>query len=113
MEHHANLVPWQVLAKRKGAVLDYIKLDKQARHLDMADFEAKLEKNPKIVAVTEVSNVLGTINDVKAITKKAHKKGAVVLVDGAQSAPHMKVDVADIDCDFFAFRATRCSPRPA
>lgn len=103
MEHHANLVPWQVLAKRNGAILDYIKLDKQARHLDMADFEEKLGKNPKIVAVTEVSNVLGTINDVKTITRKAHKKGAVVLIDGAQSAPHMKVDVSDIDCDFFAF----------
>ncbi len=102
MEHHANLVPWQVLAKRNGAVLDYIKLDRPARHLDMADFEEKLERSPKIVAVTEVSNVLGTINDVKTITKKAHKAGAVVLIDGAQSAPHMKVSVADIGCDFFA-----------
>jgi len=102
MEHHANLVPWQVLARRNGAVLDYIKLDRQARHIDMADFEAKLENNPKILAVTEVSNVLGTINDVKAMARKAHKKGAMVLVDGAQSAPHMKVDVSDIDCDFFA-----------
>lgn len=102
MEHHANLVPWQVLARRNGAVLDYIKLDRQARHIDMADFEAKLENNPKILAVTEVSNVLGTINDVKAMARKAHKKGAMVLVDGAQSAPHMKVDVSDVDCDFFA-----------
>lgn len=103
MEHHANLVPWQALAKRNGAILDYIKLDRQARHLDMADFEQKLEKSPKIVAVTEISNVLGTINDIKTITKKAHRKGAVVLIDGAQSAPHMKVDVSGIDCDFFAF----------
>jgi cysteine desulfurase/selenocysteine lyase len=102
MEHHANLVPWQVLAKKKGAVLDYIKLDKEARHLDMANFEAKLAKSPKIVAVTEVSNVLGTVNNVKAITRKAHKAGAMVLIDGAQSAPHMKVDMAEIDCDFFA-----------
>ena len=102
MEHHANLVPWQVLARRNGAVLDYIKMDGRARHLDMADFEAKLEKNPKIVAITEVSNVLGTINDVRAMTKKAHKNGALVLIDGAQSAPHMKVDVSDIGCDFFA-----------
>ncbi len=102
MEHHANLVPWQVLARRKGAVLDYIGMDSPVRHLDMADFEAKLEKGPKIVAVTEVSNVLGTINDVKALAKKAHKAGALVLVDGAQSAPHMKVDVSDIGCDFFA-----------
>jgi cysteine desulfurase/selenocysteine lyase len=102
MEHHANLVPWQVLAKRNGAILDYIKMDKQARHLDMDSFEEKLEMGPKIVAVTEVSNVLGTINDVKTMAKKAHRKGAVVLVDGAQSAPHMKVNVSDIDCDFFA-----------
>jgi cysteine desulfurase/selenocysteine lyase len=101
MEHHANLVPWQVLAKKKGAILDYVKLDRSARHIDMADLEAKLEKKPKIVAITEVSNVLGTVNDVRAIAKKAHRAGAVVLVDGAQSAPHMKVDVSDIDCDFF------------
>ena len=102
MEHHANLVPWQVLAKKKSAVLDYIKMDKHARQLNTADFEEKLEKHPKILAITEVSNVLGTINDVKSMAKKAHKAGAVVLVDGAQSAPHMKVSMAELDCDFFA-----------
>lgn len=102
MEHHSNIVPWMLLAKRKGAILDYIKLDKDNSKLDMASLDKMLEKKPKIVAITHVSNVLGTINDVKEITKRAHKKGAFVLVDGAQSVPHMKVDVRDIDCDFFA-----------
>jgi len=103
MEHHSNLVPWQLLAKRNGAILDYVKLDKSRNHLDIGSLEEQLEKDPKIVAVTQVSNVLGTINDVKSISKKAHKHGAKVLVDGAQSAPHMPIDVKSIDCDFFAF----------
>ncbi|MEM3281784.1 MAG: cysteine desulfurase [Candidatus Micrarchaeaceae archaeon] len=105
MEHHSNLVPWQLLAKRKGAHLDYIKLDPSNSFLDMESFKEELEKDPKIVAVTHVSNVLGTINDVRRIAKEAHKHGAVVVVDGAQSAPHMKVDVKAIDCDFFALSA--------
>ncbi|MGC8687091.1 MAG: aminotransferase class V-fold PLP-dependent enzyme [Candidatus Micrarchaeia archaeon] len=103
MEHHSNLVPWQLLAKRNGAILDYVKLDKSRNHLDIGSLEEQLEKDPKIVAVTQVSNVLGTINDVKSISKKAHKHGAKVLVDGAQSAPHMPINVKSIDCDFFAF----------
>ena len=102
MEHHSNIVPWMVLAKRKGAILEYVKMDKEVRHLDMGDLKEKLEKGPKIVAVTHVSNVLGTIKDVKEITRTAHKAGAIVLVDGAQSAPHMEVDVQKIGCDFFA-----------
>jgi cysteine desulfurase/selenocysteine lyase len=102
MEHHSNIVPWQELARKKGAVLDYIKMDGDVKHIDMADLEKKLEKEPKLVAVTHVSNVIGTISDVKQITKKAHERGAVVLVDGAQSAPHMRVDVKNIGCDFFA-----------
>jgi cysteine desulfurase/selenocysteine lyase len=105
MEHHSNMVPWMVLAKKKGAFLDYIQLDKSNSKLDMKNFEKMLESRPKIVAVTHVSNVLGTINDVKEIIKKAHKKGAKVLIDGAQSVPHMKVDVKDMDADFFAFSA--------
>ncbi|MEM3253029.1 MAG: cysteine desulfurase [Candidatus Micrarchaeaceae archaeon] len=105
MEHHSNLVPWQLLAKRKGAHLDYIKLDKSNSFIDMESLKEELEKNPKIVAITHVSNVLGTINDVKRITSEAHKVGAIVLVDGAQSAPHMKVDVKSIGCDFFALSA--------
>ncbi len=102
MEHHSNLVPWILLAKRKKAVLDYIKVNNEGM-LDAESVEAGLEKGPRMVAITHASNVLGTINDVKSISKKAHKEGAVVLVDGAQSAPHMPVDVSDIDCDFFAF----------
>ncbi len=102
MEHHSNIVPWQLLAKRKGAILDYIRL-KGAAHLDMEDLKRKLELEPKMVAVTHVSNVLGTINDVKEVTRLAHKAGAAVLVDAAQSVPHMPVDVKDIGCDFMAF----------
>lgn len=105
MEHHSNMVPWMMLAKRKGAVLDFVKLDGSKTKLDVKSLDEHLEKDPKIVAVTQVSNVLGTINDVKSIARKAHEHGAVVLVDGAQSAPHMKVDVQDIDCDFFALSA--------
>ena len=103
MEHHSNIVPWQLLSRRKGLKLDYVRLDRTKTVLDTADFRAKLEKRPSLVAVTHVSNVLGTINDVKDITRLAHRKGAAVLVDGAQSAPHMKVDVKDIGCDFFVF----------
>jgi cysteine desulfurase / selenocysteine lyase len=105
MEHHSNMVPWMLLAKRKGAVLDYVGLEKNSFKLDMNSLNKMLDKKPKIVAITHASNVLGTINDVKEITKRAHKKGAKVLIDGAQSTPHMKVDVKDIDCDFFAFSA--------
>ncbi|MGC8710414.1 MAG: cysteine desulfurase [Candidatus Micrarchaeia archaeon] len=102
MEHHSNIVPWQVLAKAKGAKLDYVKLTSDKSALDYSSLEENLEKSPKLVAITHVSNVLGTINDVKKITRLAHKSGAIVLIDGAQSAPHMKVDVASIGCDFFA-----------
>lgn len=105
MEHHSNMVPWMLLAKRKGAVLDYIPLSKDNSRLDMNGLNKMLDKDPAIVAVTHASNVLGTINDVKEITKRAHKKGAKVLIDGAQSTPHMRVDVKDIDADFFAFSA--------
>jgi cysteine desulfurase/selenocysteine lyase len=102
MEHHSNIVPWQILAKKKGAVLDYIKLDKDKAGLSEKSIAEQLEKRPAIVAITHVSNVLGSINDVKDLTKKAKKVGALVLVDGAQSAPHMPVNVKDIGCDFFA-----------
>lgn len=103
MEHHSNIVPWQMLAKKTGAVLDYIKLDKENCSLSEQSLEEELEKNPKIVSVTHVSNVLGSINDVKKITKQAKKRGALVVIDGAQSVPHMPVNVSDIGCDFFAF----------
>ena len=103
MEHHSNIVPWQMLAKRKGAVLDYIKLDRNKCALSEESFEKELAKRPKIVAVTHVSNVLGSINDVKKMTKRAKKEGAMVLIDGAQSVPHMPVNVNEIGCDFLAF----------
>lgn len=102
MEHHSDMIPWQLLAKRKGAVLDYVKL-KDMKFLDMESYMAKLEAKPKIVAFAHVSNVLGTINEAKELTKLAHEAGATVLVDAAQSVPHMPVSVKDIDCDFMAF----------
>lgn len=103
MEHHSNIVPWQLLAKRKSAILDYINMDKNKSKLDEESIETQLNKNPKILAITQTSNVLGTINDIQGITKKAHKKGTYVLVDAAQSIPHMPVDVKALDADFVAF----------
>ncbi|MGC8679712.1 MAG: aminotransferase class V-fold PLP-dependent enzyme [Candidatus Micrarchaeia archaeon] len=103
MEHHSNLLPWMMLAKRKGAVLDYVKVDKEKGLLNEESFEEKLKNNPKLVAISQSSNVLGNIIDVKKFTKRAHNVGAKVMVDGAQSVPHMPVDVKDIDCDFLAF----------
>jgi len=103
LEHHSNLVPWIMLAKRNGALLDYIKVDKRVGSLDYESLEENLKKNPKIVAVSQCSNVLGNVVDVKSIVKKAHEHGAKVLVDGAQSVPHMPVDVRDINADFLAF----------
>ncbi|MFI5412553.1 MAG: cysteine desulfurase [Candidatus Micrarchaeales archaeon] len=105
LEHHSNIVPWLMLSKKKGAILDYIKLDSTKSKLDPASIETELGKSPKLVAISHCSNVLGTIIDVKTITRMAHEKGAMVLIDAAQSVPHMKVDVKDIDSDFFAFSA--------
>ncbi|MHB1830120.1 MAG: cysteine desulfurase [Candidatus Micrarchaeaceae archaeon] len=102
MEHHSNIVPWLMLAKRKKAVLDHVSLDGNS-YIDMEDFKKKLESKPKMVAFTNASNVLGTINDAKAMTRFAHDSGATVLVDCAQTAPHMPLDVKDMDCDFAAF----------
>lgn len=101
-EHHSNLVPWQFVAKAKGAVLKYIYLQEDG-NLSPEDIETKITERTKIVAVTQVSNVLGLKNDVKSIVKKAHSVGAVCVVDGSQSVAHMAVDVTDLDCDFFAF----------
>ena len=101
-EHHSNLVPWQFVARSKGAVLKYIYLEKDG-NLSQEDIETKITDKTKIVAVTQVSNVLGLKNDVKAIVRKAHSVGAVAVIDGSQSVAHMAVDVADIDADFFAF----------
>ena len=101
-EHHSNLVPWQHVAKAKGATLKYIYLEKDG-NLSGEDIETKITEKTKLVAVTQVSNVLGLKNDVKKVAKKAHSVGAVVVVDGSQSVAHQKVDVQDIDADFFAF----------
>ncbi|MFP3220018.1 MAG: cysteine desulfurase [Candidatus Marsarchaeota archaeon] len=102
MEHHSNMLPWQMLAAEKGARLEYVRITEDGL-LDQASLEEKLSLNPKILALTQVSNVLGTINDVKTIAKRAHEVGAICLVDGAQSVPHMPVDVSDLGCDFLAF----------
>jgi cysteine desulfurase/selenocysteine lyase len=102
IEHHANLVPWQQLAARTGATVKYIPVDEQG-YLDLAAFEAMLSPEVKLVAVTQMSNVLGTIPPVAEMIEKAHAIGALVLVDGAQSVPHMPTDVQALDCDFLVF----------
>jgi len=101
LEHHANIVPWQQLTREVGARLEYVELTDDGR-LDMDDLRAKLAHGPKLLAVAQVSNALGTINPVDEITRLAHEAGALVLVDAAQSAPHMPVDVQQIGCDFLA-----------
>lgn len=101
-EHHSNLVPWQQVAHAKGAVLKYIYLEKDG-NLSPRDLETKITARTKLVAVTHVSNVLGLINPVREIADRAHAKGAVVVVDGAQSVPHIAVDVKALGADFFAF----------
>jgi len=102
MEHHSNIVPWQMLCEEKGAVLRVIPMN-DAGELLMDEYEALLNERTKFVAVTHVSNALGTINPVKQIIAQAHKYGVPVLIDGAQGAPHMPVDVQDLDCDFYTF----------
>jgi cysteine desulfurase/selenocysteine lyase len=101
LEHHANIVPWQQLTREVGATLDYVALTDDGR-LDMDDLRAKLSNGPRLLAVAHVSNALGTINPVAEITAMGHEAGALVLVDAAQSAPHMPVDVGAIGCDFVA-----------
>ncbi|MED3910093.1 cysteine desulfurase [Peribacillus simplex] len=102
MEHHSNIIPWQLLAKEKGAVLKYIPLQEDGT-ISVDDARATITDATKIVSIMQVSNVLGVINPVKEIAKIAHEHNAVMVVDGAQSTPHLKVDVRDLDCDFFAF----------
>ncbi|CAH0137836.1 cysteine desulfurase [Peribacillus simplex] len=102
MEHHSNIIPWQQLAKEKGAVLKYIPLQADGT-ISVDDARATITDATKIVSIMQVSNVLGVINPVKEIAKIAHEHNAVMVVDGAQSTPHLKVDVRDLDCDFFAF----------
>jgi cysteine desulfurase/selenocysteine lyase len=104
MEHHSNLVPWQQSAKRHNITLKFIEID-DTGELDKKSIEKNITKKTKLVAVAHVSNSLGTINDVKTIAQIAHENGAVCIVDGAQSVPHMKVDVKRLDVDFLAFSA--------
>lgn len=110
MEHHSNLVPWQLLAARTGAVLKFIPVT-ESGELDLDAFRALLTPRTKLLAVTHMSNVLGTINPVRDMIEAAHAAGALVLVDGAQSVPHMPVDVRALDCDFLAFSGHKmCGP---
>lgn len=110
LEHHSNIVPWQQIAKRTGAVVRYLGITPQG-HLDMEQAEQLIGPRTKLVSMAHVSNVLGTINPVAEIGKMAHAQGAVFCVDGAQSIPHMQVDMQAIDCDFFAFSGHKmCGP---
>lgn len=101
LEHHSNIVPWQILASEKGFEIVVIEIDDDGS-LSEESLQAALSRSPKLVCVSHVSNTLGTVNDVKRITALAHEVGAVVLVDGAQAAPHKNIDVRDIGCDFYA-----------
>jgi cysteine desulfurase/selenocysteine lyase len=110
MEHHANIIPWQQVAKKTGATLKYIPLQENGT-ISLDDVRATVTSNTKIVSVMKVSNVLGVMNPIKEIAKIAHEHGAVMVVDGAQAAPHMKIDVQDLDCDFLAFSGHKmCGP---
>ncbi|MDR6121788.1 cysteine desulfurase/selenocysteine lyase [Bacillus sp. SLBN-46] len=110
MEHHSNIIPWQQVARRTGAQLKYIPLQEDGT-ISLDDVRATITANTKVVSVMQVSNVLGVINPVKEIAQIAHENGAIMVVDGAQSAPHMKIDVQDLDCDFLAFSGHKmCAP---
>jgi len=110
LEHHSNLIPWQQVAKATGAVLKYIPLQPDGTVL-LTDVEATITDRTKMVAITYVSNVMAVINPVKEIAAIAHRHGARILIDGAQSTPHMKVDVRELDCDFYAFSGHKmCAP---
>ena len=102
MEHHSNIVPWQLLCRRKGVTLKVIPMNDNGELL-LDEYEKLFTPRTRLVCVTQVSNVLGTVNPVKDMARTAHEHGALILVDGAQSIPHMPVDVKDIGCDFFVF----------
>ena len=104
MEHHSNLVPWQYVTKKTGSTLKYMYINNEYE-LTREEIEEKITDKTKIVGITHVSNVLGTINNVKEIIKYAHSKGAIVIVDASQSIPHMRIDVQDLDADFLVFSA--------
>ncbi|MBX6377726.1 MAG: aminotransferase class V-fold PLP-dependent enzyme, partial [Clostridia bacterium] len=110
MEHHSNLVPWQMVAERTGARLRFIPLNPDGT-LQLEALEGILSERTRMVALVHVSNVLGTVNPVAEVARRAHAAGALVLVDAAQSVPHMRVDVTDLDCDFLAFSGHKmCGP---
>ncbi|MEG2254941.1 MAG: cysteine desulfurase [Vagococcus sp.] len=110
MEHHSNIVAWQELAKRKGATLVYVDLTEEGM-LDMTDFKSKLSTKTKIVSIAHISNVLGVVNPIKELSALTHEVGATMIVDGAQAAPHMSIDVCDLDADFYAFSGHKmCGP---
>lgn len=110
MEHHSNILPWQFVCQTKKAVLKFLYVDKETGEISESEF-SKITEKTKIVAITQVSNVLGTTNPIKKIAEIAHKNGAVIVVDGAQSAPHIKVDVQDLNADFFALSGHKlCGP---
>jgi cysteine desulfurase/selenocysteine lyase len=102
MEHHSNIVPWEIVSKLSGFSIKYVDVNSDGS-LNYSDFERKLSNKTKIVSLTQVSNVTGAVNDVKKIAKAAHDHGALMMVDGAQSVPHMPVDVTDLDVDLLAF----------
>lgn len=102
MEHHSNIIPWQQLAKRTGATLKYIELTEEG-FLDLEHATSIITEKTKIVSVAHASNVLGVINPIQELATIVHEKGGILVVDGAQSAPHIKIDVQSLDCDFFAF----------
>lgn len=101
MDHHSNIVPWQILCQEKGATLRMVEITRDGR-IDLIDFGRALETKPKLVAYPYVSNSLGTVNPAGQLAKLAHAAGAVTMVDGAQSSPHLRVDVQAVDCDFYA-----------
>ncbi|MBS7230305.1 cysteine desulfurase [Flavobacterium psychroterrae] len=110
LEHHSNIVPWQMLCEKTGATLRVIPMN-QDGELIMEAFEALLSEKTKVVTVNHISNALGIINPVKYMIEKAHAVGAAVLIDGAQAVPHLKPDVQDLDCDFYAFSGHKmCGP---
>lgn len=110
LEHHSNLVPWQLLAERVGARLRFLDIDEQGR-ISLEQLDELLNERTKLVALNHISNALGTINPIKDVVRRVHAAGARVLVDGAQAAPHIPIDVQDLDCDFYALSGHKmCGP---
>lgn len=110
LEHHSNIVPWQMLCEKTGATLKVIPMDENGE-LIMSEYDKLLSQNTKVVTVNHISNALGTINPIKYMIEKAHEVGAAILIDGAQAAPHLKPDVQELDCDFYTFSGHKiCGP---